>query len=98
MGLRLLKIAAWVVFAGDLLVVIVFLGAGAAASSSLEREMTLIPAAIAALALAVLFAITFFSARRGSRVGLWIGLVLGGVPLVLLVEMIGEQHGLWPRM
>jgi hypothetical protein len=95
MGLRLLKIAAWVVFAGNLLVVIVFLGAGAAASSSLEREMTLIPAAIA---LAVLFAITFFSARRGSRVGLWIGLVLGGVPLVLLVEMIGEQHGLWPRM
>ena len=98
MGTRILKIAAWAVFAGDLLVVLVFLGAGFAASSSLERSMTLIPAAIAALALAILFAIVFFSARRGSRVGLWFSLVLGGVPLVFLIEMIGEQHGLWPRM
>jgi len=46
----------------------------------------------------VLFALVFFGARRNGQVRLWIGLILGVVPLFFVIEMIGEQHGLWPRM
>ena len=96
MGLRLLKIAAWTVFAADTLVTLVLLGAGMASSDPADASALL--ALIAALPLGGLFALVFFGARRNGLVRLWFGLVLGGVPLFFLIEMIGEQHGLWPRM
>jgi hypothetical protein len=98
LGLGILKIAAWAVFAADALIVLLFFRAGIAASDPVGYATTLAFALIAALSLGGLFGIVFVSARNGSRVGLSAGLVLGGVPLALLAEMIGEQHGLWPRM
>jgi hypothetical protein len=96
LGLRLLKIAAWAVFAGDLLVLLVMLGAGFASSD--QADPTALFGMIAAVPLGGLFALVFFGARRNGRVRLWFGLVLGAVPLFFVIEMIGEQHGLWPRM
>ena len=96
MGLRLLKIAAWTVFAADTLVTLVWLGAGVASSDPADPSTLF--ALIATIPLGGLFALVFFGARNNGRVRLWFGLVLGGVPLFFLIEMIGEQHGLWPRM
>jgi hypothetical protein len=96
--IRGLAALAWVIFGADALVALVWLGAGAVATNSLERDMTVLPALIATAALAGLFGIIYFSARRGSLIGLCIGVVMAAAPLYLLVEMIGEQHGLWPRM
>ena len=96
MLLQLLKIAAWTVFAADVLVTLVVLGAGMASTDSADPSMLF--ALIAAVPLGGLFALVFFGARRNGRVRLWFGLVLGAVPLFFVIEMIGEQHGLWPRM
>ena len=98
MGLSLLKIAAWAVFAVNALVMLVVLVAGLATPRPHDADMTLVPAMLGAVPLAVLFALVFFGSRRDGRVRLWFGVVLGTVPLALLIEMIGEQHGLWPRM
>jgi hypothetical protein len=95
-GLRLLKIAAWTVFAGDALVMLVLLGAGLASTDRGDPSMLF--ALLAAVPLGGLFALVFFGARRNGRVRLWFGLVLGAVPLFFVIEMIGEQHSLWPRM
>ena len=92
----LLKIAAWVVFAADALVTLVLLGAGLTSSERADASMLF--ALIAAVPLAGLFALVFFGTRRNGWVRLWIALLLGGVPLFFVIEMIGEQHGLWPRM
>jgi hypothetical protein len=78
-SLRLLKIAAWTVFAGDALVVLVLLGAGLASTDRADPSMLF--ALIAAVPLGGLFALVFFGARRNGRVRLWLGLVLGAVPL-----------------
>jgi hypothetical protein len=96
LGLRLLKIGAWAVFAGDALVMLVLLGAGLASIDRADASMLF--ALIAAVPLGGLFALVFFGARRNGRVRLWFGLALGAVPLFFVIEMIGEQHGLWPRM
>jgi hypothetical protein len=95
-GLRLLKIVAWTVFAGDLLILLVMLGAGFASSD--RADPTALLGMIAAVPLSGLFALVFFGARRNGRVRLWFGVVLGAIPLFFVIEMIGEQHGLWPRM
>jgi hypothetical protein len=92
----LLKIAAWVVFAADALVTVVWFGAGLASRDRADPSMLF--ALIAAVPLAGLFALVFFGTRRNGWVRLWIGLLLGGVPLFFVIELIGEQHGLWPRM
>jgi hypothetical protein len=89
---------AWTVFACDALLALVVVGAGLGSGDSVERDSTLALAAIGAAPFLALFAIIFFSARHGSRVGLWIGALIGAVPLALVVEVIGEQHGLWMRM
>jgi len=95
-GLGLLKIAAWAVFAADTLITLVWLGAGLASTD--RADPSLLFALIAAVPLGGLFALVFFGARRNGRVRLWIGLLLGAVPIFFVIEMIGEQHGLWPRM
>jgi uncharacterized sodium:solute symporter family permease YidK len=92
----LLKIAAWAVFAADALVTLVWFGAGLASSDRADPSMVF--ALIAAVPLGGLFALVFFGARRNGWVRLWIAILLGGVPLFFVIEMIGEQHGLWPRM
>jgi hypothetical protein len=86
--MRLLKIAAWAVFAADALITLVWFGAGP----------SLLFALIAAVPLAGLFALVFFGARRDGWVRLSLAFALGAVPLFFVIEMIGEQHGLWPRM
>ena len=96
MGLRILKIAAWTVFAGDALVTLVWFGAGLASSD--PADPSVIFSLIAAVPLAGLFALVYFGARRNGPVRLWFALILGAVPLFFVIEMIGEQHGLWPRM
>ena len=96
MFLRLLKIAAWVIFAADALVTLIWLGAGLASTDRAAPSMLF--ALIAAIPLGGLFALVFFGARRNGYVRLWFGVVLGAVPLFFLIEIIGEQHGLWPRM
>jgi hypothetical protein len=95
MGLRLLKLAAWTVFAADALITLVWFGAGLASTD--RADPSLLFALIAAVPLAGLFALVFFGARRNGLARFWFGLVLGAVPLFFVVEMIGEQHGLWPR-
>jgi hypothetical protein len=96
LGLRFLKIAAWTVFAADALVTLIWFGAGLADSDPADPSMLF--ALIAAVPLAGLFALVFFGARRNGRVRLGLGLALGAVPLFFVIELIGEQHGLWPRM
>jgi hypothetical protein len=54
--------------------------------------------AVAALPLGGLFALVFFGARRDGWGRLSLAVVLGGVPLFFVIKMVGEQHGLWPRM
>ena len=98
MGLRLLKICAWAIFGVNALLMLVVVIAGLATSSPHDADMTLVPVMLGAVPLAVLFALVFFGSRRYGRVRLWFGVVLGAIPLFLLVEMIGEQHGLWPMM
>jgi hypothetical protein len=95
-GIRLLKSAAWAVFAADALITLVWFAAGTASAD--RADPSILFAGIAALPLAGLFALVFFGARRNGLVRLWFGLVLGSVPLFFVIEMIGEQHGLWPRM
>ena len=92
----LLKTAAWVVFAADALIVLVWFGAGLASTD--RADPSLLFALIAAVPLGGLFALVFFGARRDGWVRLGIAVLLGGVPLFFVIEMIGEQHGLWPRM
>lgn len=60
MGLRLLKIAAWTVFAGDALVMLVLLGAGLASTDRGDPSMLF--ALLAAVPLGGLFALVFFGA------------------------------------
>ena len=98
MGLRLLKICAWAIFGVNALLMLVVVIAGLATSSPHDADMTLVPVMLGAVPLAVLFALVFFGSRRDGRVRLWFGVVLGAIPLFLLIEMIGEQRGLWPRM
>ena len=85
---------AWAVFAADALIVLVMTGSGLAADGTLERDMTLGLAGLAALPLALLLAILLFGTRRRSRVGLSICLALGAVPLILVLLLIAGQHGL----
>ena len=93
-----LRAAAWSVFAADAAIVIVWLGVGLAGNTSVERDTTAGLALLAAIPLGLLFVALFFSSRKGGRIGLWICLALGSAPLFFLIEMVGEQHGLWPRM
>jgi hypothetical protein len=95
-GLGLLKVAAWTVFAADALITLVWFAAGVASTD--RADPSLLFALIAAVPLGGLFALVFFGARRNGQVRLSIGLILGAVPLFFVIEMIGEQHGLWPRM
>jgi len=94
--MRLLKIAAWAVFAADALITLVWFGAGLASTD--RADPSLLFALIAAVPLAGLFALVFFGARRNGWVRWSLAFVLGAVPLFFVIEMIGEQHGLWPRM
>jgi hypothetical protein len=92
----LLKVAAWAIFAADTLITMVWLVAGLASSDSADPSMVF--ALISMVPLGGLFVLVFFGARRNGWVRLWIAILLGGVPLFFVIEMIGEQHGLWPRM
>jgi hypothetical protein len=94
--LRLLKIAAWAIFAGDMPVMLVMLGAGLASTD--RADATLLFALIAAVPFGGLFALVFFGARRNGWGRLSLAVVLGGVALFFVIEIVGEQHGLWPRM
>jgi len=77
------KIAAWTVFILDATLVMAVVLIGIGASGRMERATMLALAAVGAVPLAGLFAIVFFSSRRGSRFELSISLALGVVPLVL---------------
>jgi hypothetical protein len=95
-GLRVLRGAAWAVFAGNALVTLVLVGSGLASSDRADASIYL--ALLATVPLAGLLALVYFGSRANGPVRLWFGLLLGAIPLFFVIEMIGEQHGLWPRM
>jgi len=92
--MRALRLAAWLAFAADAVVVVAWLAAGLFASkSALERDTTTgLGVVFGAIPLVMLFLILVPSSRRGSRVGLWICLALGLAPLILLLDLVAKQN------
>jgi hypothetical protein len=92
--MRALKLAAWLTFAADALVVAAWLSAGLFASqSALERDTTTgLGVVFGAIPLVMLLLILLLSSRRGSTVGLWICLALGLAPLILLLDLVAKQN------
>jgi hypothetical protein len=89
---RGVSIAAWTVFIIDAALVMLIVVLGIVASETVERDMMFGLAMLATVPLAALFAILGFSTMYRSRAGLWICLVLGVVPLILLLGMVVEQN------
>ena len=90
--MRWLGTAAWTAFIIDAALVMLSVVFGIVASETVERDMMFGLSMLATVPLAALFAILGFSTMYRSRVGLWICLVLGVVPLILLLGMIAEQN------
>ena len=87
-----LRIVAWSIFGADAAIVLLCLGVGLQGATSVERDTTAGLALLGAVPLGVLFVALFFSSRKGSRIGLWICLALGAVPLILVADLIVEQN------
>jgi hypothetical protein len=75
--MRLLKIAAWAVFAADALITLVWFGAGVASTD--RADPSLLFALVAAVPLCGLFALVFFGARRDGWVRLLLAFVRAAV-------------------
>jgi len=86
---RALTIATWSVLIADAAVVALLVVFSIAGGSAAESATMIAYAILVAVPLVVLVTILGLGARR-SRVGLWICLVLGLVPLILLLGLLGS--------
>lgn len=87
--MRALTIATWSVLIADAAVVALLVVFSIAGGSAAESATMIAYAILVAVPLVVLVTILGLGARR-SRVGLWICLVLGLVPLILLLGLLGS--------
>jgi len=90
--MRALGIAAWSVFIADAGLVMLIVGFGITATEAVERDTMLGLAALSGIPLAALFAILGLSTVYRKRLGLWICLALGALPLILLVILVVQQN------
>ena len=90
--MRRLTFAAWAVFLGDAALVLLIAALGLAARESVERDTMFGLAGLGAVPLAALFAVLGPSTLHRKPVGLWICLVLGAVPLILVAVMVAQQN------
>jgi hypothetical protein len=89
---RGLLIAAWTVFLLDTGLVMLFLVFAMFASTLLERDAMVGLTLVSAAPLAALFAILGLSTVYRKRAGVWISLVLGAAPLILLLILFVQQN------
>ena len=90
--MRGLTIAAWTVFILDAALVMLFVAFAMLAGTTLERDAMIGLTVVSAVPLTALFAILGLSTVYRKRLGLWICLVLGATPLILLLIMVAEQN------
>jgi hypothetical protein len=89
--MRRLTLAAWLLFVVDAVGVFAIAVVAVNSADPASRDMLLGLAQLLAVPLTALFSALGFSTYYESRVGLWICLALGAVPLILWLGMVVAQ-------
>ena len=90
--MRGVLIAAWTVFILDAALVMLFVAFAVFASTTPERDEMIGLTIVSAVPLAALFAILGLSTVYRKPVGVWISLVLGATPLILVLILFVQQN------